>query len=150
MATVANKCHIEAPPEVVFRVLADPKVFAQAIEGVTTVEFLSSATSGVGTRYRQTRAMNGKSYTMDFEITEYVPPQRVRIVNETHGTVWDAVFTLVPAGGGTDLVGRMDTRSKPLLARIMMPLVCLMIRGAVQKDLDAVKSYCERPAAVAR
>ena len=150
MATIVVKRHIDAAPEAVFRAVAEPRSFAEAIVGVTELDFLSPATSGVGTRYRQTRAMKDKQYTMDFEVTEYVPHERVRIVNETHGTVWDSLFTCAPADGGTDLTMRMDTRSKPLIAKIMMPLVCTMIRGAVEKDLDAVKSYCERPAAVAR
>jgi carbon monoxide dehydrogenase subunit G len=150
MATLVVKRHVEAPPETVFRAVAEPQCFAEAIQGVTRIEFLSATTSGAGTRYRQSRSMNDKQYTMDFEITEFVPSQRVRIVNETHGTVWDSVFTLLPSGGGTDLTMRMETQSKPLLARIMMPLVTSMIRGAVEKDLDAVKSYCERSASAAR
>ena len=146
MATITVTRRVEAPANVVFRAVAEPKRFAEAIAGVTKLEFLSAETSGAGTRYRQSRVLNGKENAMEFEVTEWVDNHRVRIVNETHGTVWDSLFTFVPSGGATDLTMRMDTRSKPVLAKIMMPLVCVLIRGAVEKDLDAVKSYCERSA----
>jgi hypothetical protein len=81
---------------------------------------------------------------MDFEVTEYVKNQRARIVNETHGTIWDSVFTVEPDGDATKLTMRMDTTSEQLLPRLMMPLICVLIRRAVESDLDAVKVACER------
>jgi len=144
MATVTVVRAIKAPPDVVFRTVADPRQFAKAIAGVTGLEFLSKTTAGVGTRFRQTRVMKGKSSTMDFEVTEYVKDQRVRIVNETHGTIWDSVFTVERDGDATTLTMRMDTKSERLLPRIMMPLICLLIKKAVEGDMDAVKASCER------
>jgi uncharacterized protein YndB with AHSA1/START domain len=146
MATITVSRRIQAPADVVFRAIADPKRFAAAVGGVTRTEILPGVPSGAGMRYRQTRALDGKERTMDFEMTEYVPNQRLRIVNETDGTVWDSLFTFVSAGHGTDLTMRMDTKSKPLFAKIMVPLVSGLIRGAVEKDIDALKTYCERPA----
>jgi uncharacterized protein YndB with AHSA1/START domain len=139
--TVSRNVH--APAEVVFRAVADPTRFAQAITGVTQLEVLAAPAAGVGTRYRQTRTMNGKETTMEFEVTEYVKNKRVRILNETHGTVWDSVFTFVPSAGSTILTMRMEARSQRLLPRLLMPLICLLIRKSVEKDIDAVKSYCE-------
>ena len=144
MARVTITRNIEAAADVVFQAVADPKQFAQAISGVTRLDFLSPSASGVGTRFRQSRTLNGKEMTMDFEVTEYLPNQRVRIVNETHGTVWDSVFTVSPAASRTTLTMVMNTRSRPLIARLLMPVICLLIRKSVAKDIDAVKTYCER------
>ena len=144
MATVIVERRIRAPADVVFQTVADPGQFAKAIAGVTKLEFLSKTTSGAGTRFRQTRVMKGKSSTMDFDITEYVRNQRVRIVNETHGTVWDSVFTVEPDGNATKLTMRMDTKSEDRFTRLMMPLICMLIKKAVGGDMDAVKAMCER------
>jgi len=143
LATMTVIRSIHAPAGVVFQTVADAKRFAQAISGVTKVEVVSEAPSGVGTRFRQSRLMNGKETTMEFEVTEYVKNERVRIVNETHGTIWDSLFTLAPSNGSTTLTMRMETRSLRLLPRLLMPLVCLFIKKAVEKDIDAVKTFCE-------
>jgi hypothetical protein len=82
LATLEIVRTIHAPAAVVFDTVADPARFAEAISGVTKLEFLSSTKSGAGTRFRQSRLMNGKEMTLDFDIAEYVPNQRVRIVNE--------------------------------------------------------------------
>jgi hypothetical protein len=110
---------------------------------VTDLRFLSQATAGLGTRFRQTRERNGKAMTMDFEITEYEPVSRVRIHNVTHDTEWDSVFSLRPTKTGTQLTVQMTTHSEKPLARVLMPLICLLIRKPVARDIDAVKTWCE-------
>jgi uncharacterized protein YndB with AHSA1/START domain len=81
MATLSIARTIHAPTALVFRTVADPTHFARAISGVTKIEFLSSAKCGLGTRFRQTRVLNGKEMTLDFDVTDYAENQRVRIVN---------------------------------------------------------------------
>jgi uncharacterized protein YndB with AHSA1/START domain len=143
MATVTVTRNIQASADAVFATLADPNRFAEAIAGVTQLEILSGMKSGVGTRFRQTRVMNGRESTMEFEVTEYVPSQRLRIVNETHGTIWDSLFTITPVGSSSTLTMRMETRTDRLLPRLLLPIICLFIKKAVEKDIDAVKAVCE-------
>jgi carbon monoxide dehydrogenase subunit G len=144
MATIVVVREINASADVVFATVADPRRFAQAISGVTKLDILSNTASGAGTRYRQSRTMKGQETTMEFAVTDYARNERVRIVNETHGTVWDSLFTVAPSGTGTRLAMRMETRSKPIVARWLMPLICLFITKAVEQDIQAVKSCCER------
>jgi hypothetical protein len=55
------------------------------------------------------------------------------------------VVTLAPSNGSTELVMRMDTTTRPLVPRLLMPLMLgLFIRKAVEKDFDAVKAFCEK------
>ena len=81
---------IAAPRERVFRAVADPEEFQKAIPGGSTVEYLTAGHQGVGTKFRATRLVKGKPNTFDQEVTEFVPDERVRLVNVTHGTVWDS------------------------------------------------------------
>jgi hypothetical protein len=145
MATIRITRTIHAPAPVVFKIVADPTNFARAIGGVTRIEFLSSTKYGLGTRFRQSRVLNGKEMTLDFDVIDYVENERVRIVNEIHGTVWDSVITLTPASASTTLTMRMDTKTRPLVPRLLMPLMLrLFIRKAVEKDFDSVKAFCEK------
>lgn len=144
MAVVTVIRQIEAPVDVVFGAVADARRFSEVLDGVTHFEFLGDVTSGVGTLYRQTRVMGGREQTMDFEITECVEGERVRILNETHGTVWDTVLTMAPKGDGAcTLTMRMDALADGLFKRMMLTLVCKLIQKAVAKDMDALKAFCE-------
>jgi uncharacterized protein YndB with AHSA1/START domain len=148
MATIRIVRTIHAPIAVVFKTVADPTNFALAISGVTNTEFLSSMNSGLGTRFRQSRVVNGKEMTMDFDVIDYVENERVRIVNEIHGTRWDSVINLAPSSASTTLTMRMDTTTRPLVPRLLMPLMLrLFIRKGVEKDFDAVKAFCEKQSA---
>lgn len=75
---------------------------------------------------------------------EYVPGERVRLVNDTYGTLWDSTFGVRADGGGAVLTLTMDAVTDRLLARVMNRLIARMVQRALDQDLDAVKAYCER------
>lgn len=145
MANVTVTRRIDAPVHVVFRTIAQVEQFSQAVPGILRVEFLSDVKSGVGARFRETRTMMGREASTELEVTEYVENERVRIVSEAGGALWDTVFTVAPDGEGTGLKMVMEARPQTTSARMTMPLVLGMVRTAVEKDMDAVKAFCERP-----
>ena len=142
--TVARR--IDAPVDVVFRTVAHVEQFSQAVPGVLRVEFLSEVKSGAGVRFRETRMMMGREASTELEVTEYVENERVRIASEAGGALWDTVFTVAPDGAGTELKMVMDARPQTLSARMTVPLIIGTVRKAVEQDMDAVTSFCERPA----
>jgi carbon monoxide dehydrogenase subunit G len=144
MGPITTTRYIEAPPEAVFTVIANMQNWAEAVPDVVRVEMLSDTTTGVGTRFRETRLMKGKEATTELEVTEYVENERIRIVADTGGTIWDSVHTVTPERGGTELELSMDARPHTFLARLITPFVKPMLGKALAKDLDAVKLYCER------
>ena len=83
----------------VFRTVAHVEQFSQAVPGILRVEFLSEVKSGVGARFRETRMMMGREASTELEVTEYVENERVRIVSEAGGALWDTVFTVVRRTG---------------------------------------------------
>lgn len=144
MAQVIVKKEIQAPLDVVFKTVAEINEFSRAIQHIVKVEILSEVQFGVGTRFRETRLMKGREATTELEVTEYRRNDRIRIVADSHGTVWDNVFTVVPNElGGTALTMTMDARPHKILPRIVNPLIMRMIRKAVEADMDAVKTFCE-------
>ncbi len=141
--TVVTKA-IAAPIDVVFKTVSDINLFSKAVPHIVNVEFLSPAKAGVGTRFRETRLMRGKKAETELEITEFVENNRVRYVADSHGTVWDTVFTVEPDREYTLLTMTMDAKAKKLIPRIMNRLIRGMVQKAVEQDMNAVKQFCEQ------
>lgn len=135
--------HIDAPVEDVFDTVAHIENFQEVIPHIVDVELLSETTRGVGTRFRETRLMRGREATTELEVTEYVPNERVRLVSDAGGTIWDSVFTTAADGDGTRLDLVMESSPYRMGARLSLPLIGSMLRKALEADLDAVKEHLE-------
>ncbi|MYH48229.1 MAG: hypothetical protein F4151_01535 [Gammaproteobacteria bacterium] len=135
---------IAAPANKVFAAVADVRHFSRAVEHIERVEFLSDTRTGLGTRFRETRVMRGREATVELEITEFAPPERVRFLSEAGGVKWDTVFTVVAGRDrNTRLMLVMEATPLTFPARLMVPLMKGMVRKAIAADMDAVKAYCE-------
>jgi ribosome-associated toxin RatA of RatAB toxin-antitoxin module len=134
---------IAAPVDRVFATVAHIDRFQEAVPHITNVEFLTETRSGVGTRFRETRLMRGREASTELEVTEYVQDERVRLVSDAGGTVWDTVFTVQASGSGTELSMVMDARPYKLTARVVNPMISRMLTKVLETDMDAVKAYCE-------
>lgn len=143
MSTITVTKRIHAPKELVFKTVSDIKNFSKAVPDITNVEFLTEQEYGVGTRFRETRDMNGRKATTDLEVTELVENAHIRIVSDTMGTVWDSLFTVERKEDGTELTLIMDTNAYKLMSKIVNPLMKGIMKKALEKDMVAVKKYCE-------
>ena len=135
---------VAAPPERVFRAVADPEEFQKAIPGGSAVEYLTERRSGVGTKFRATRVRKGKTDAFDQEVTAFEPGCRIGLVNVTHGTVWDSVFEVREDGVRSILSLTLDAKTDRLLPRVMFGAIRGTVQKALDDDLDAVKARCER------
>lgn len=143
MSQTTVVCTINAPIERVFGTVAHIENFAKAVPQIVATQFLSDVTSGVGTRFRETRLMHGREATTELEVTEYVENDRVRIVADAGGTIWDTVFVVSPDPEGVKLTLTMDARPYRLMSKVVNPFIKGFVRKAVESDMDAVKAYCE-------
>jgi carbon monoxide dehydrogenase subunit G len=144
MARTTVSRTIRAPVARVFDTISDIGNFSKAVPDIVKVEFLTEQRSGPGTRFRETRRMGKREVSSELEVKDLVTNERVRMVSDQGGTVWDSVFKVTPAGdGATELTLVMDANAYKLAAKIFNPLIKGMIRKAIEKDLDAVKAYCE-------
>ena len=148
MGTTRVTRTIQAPVEAVFRTVAHIENFREVVPEIVGVEFLTDQKSGVGTRFRETRLMGRRQASTVLEVTEYVPNERVRLVADQGGTVWDSVFTTRDRGDGTvELTLAMDARAYRLMAKLFNPLIKGFVERAIEKDLEAIKVHCERQVA---
>jgi uncharacterized protein YndB with AHSA1/START domain len=145
MSRISITRRINASPDLVFTTVADIRQFSKAVSGIVKYEFLSEVQSGVGTRFRQTRLMNGKEETTELEVTEFVDNNRIRLVTDDHhGTVWDTVFAVTTENGQTVLAMTMDANSFKWMAKFFLFFIMGMVRRAVERDMDSVKAFCEK------
>ena len=136
---------INAPLDLVFKTVADINEYSKVQPHIVKVEFLSGIKLGAGTRFRETRLMKGKEVTTELEVIEYVENDRCRIVSNTHGTIWDSIMTVKQVDGFTLLTLTMDANTKGIINKIIKYMISGMLKKAIEKDLDGIKVYCERP-----
>ncbi len=144
MKPICTTRMIQAPRELVFQTIADVRNFQKAVSHIVLIEFLTEQQHGVGTRFRETRIMNGREQSVDLEVAEFVDNDRVRLVSDAGGTIWDTLFTVSDAPDGVQMNMHMDVRPYKFFARIVMPLIRGMVVKNVESDMDAVKAYCEK------
>lgn len=135
---------IDAPVDRVFDVIADCSQYAIAVPHILETEILSETSRGVGTRFRETRDMNGRQATTEIEVTESTENEQLRFISDSGGTVWDSLYSFSQEQGQTNLSLVMEARPHTLLARLFNPLIKGMVQRALEADMDAVKKYCEQ------
>lgn len=153
MSVTRVEFEIKAPLEAVFHTLADVRNFSKATNDILAIKFLSEQDSGVGCRFRETRDFDGKLFTYEFEITEYVKNERVRLVSEQEGIIRDTLFIVSKSSelaegnsSTTHLTLELQTKSQNLLGRLTGNKGSAEAEAALRRDLELVKAYCESPA----
>jgi len=146
MASVKSEHIIKAPVEMVFDRVTNVANFTTVAPHIKSVEFLSEQTSGIGTKFRETRVMKGRENSTVLEITEYDPPHRARFITDQGGTIWDSVYTTEAAEEGTKLTLVMEARPHRFAAKLITPLIMGMVSKAIEEDNLAVKAHCETTA----
>ena len=140
---VATSRQIKAPIETVFGTIADISNYCKAVPGIIKVEFLSDSNYGIGTRFRETRIMQGKEASTELEVTELTENQRIRFVSNAGGTIWDTVFTVASGDNVTHMNMQMDAVPKSVFAKLITPVILGMVSKAIEQDMDSVQAYCE-------
>lgn len=143
MTQIKVTTDIAAPLPLVFQTIADIREFSKVVPDIVNVEFLTEQQLGKGTRFVETRLMHGKEASTELEVTEYVDNDKIRLVADSHGTVWDTTFTVTEQNGQTTLVMIMDAKAYKLLPKLINPLIKGAVTKAVASDMAQVKAFCE-------
>lgn len=149
MAKFSMSEHVTAPPEVVFAVASDFRHAAEQIQGIESLEVLTAGPIGVGTRFRETRTMFGKSSTEEMQITEFDAPHSYVVETESCGCHFRCEYRFVGDIAGTNVRLNFETTALTLFAKLMSPLSALMMgpmKKCVNADLLDVKRVAEERA----
>lgn len=140
---------VAAPPQIVYGTLTDLAHWPEFLRGVARVEVLTPGTLAIGTRFRETRTMLGRSTTEEMTVAALDPPHRFELTAENHGTRYRVVQNVSAVAGGSQL--RLSFEGTPVtLAAKLGAVLALLFKGAVtrqlQSDLADVKAEAERRA----
>jgi len=145
-------CHINADQARTFALFTDFKNAAANIRGIKHIEVITDGPVGVGTRFRETRTMFGKDAVETMEVTAMDPPRSYSVGCGSCGARFDTTFHFTPDNDGTRVDVNMNAVPTSLFAKIMSPVMGLMMAGTMRKcfenDLADLKAVAEgRPVA---
>ena len=140
---------IAAPPHVVYATVTDIENWQTFIRGIERLEILNPGPLAVGTKFRETRTMLGRTATEEMTVAALTPPGRFDLTAENHGTRYNAHHEITATVGGSRLKLVFEGTAVTLGAKLGM-LVGVLFKGAVKKQLQAdmedIKAEAERRA----
>ncbi len=93
---------VRATPERVWEVLTDLDQAAQTLSGVTSVQRMTDGPYAVGTRWRETRTVLGRSSTEELWVTASDPWRRSEVRAASGGAEYCTEFVLTPRAEGAE------------------------------------------------
>ncbi len=150
MAEIAVRKNVGASARRVWEVVTDLDLVAEAVAAVEKVERLDDGTGfGVGTKWRETRTMFGRTATEVMEVTHIEPG--VSYTVESDGAQAHYMSTVSVESYGDDRSRVMMTFSaeaRGFMGKLMAATVGRLFRKATRSALDAdlndIKAAAER------
>lgn len=125
-----------APADRVFESFTDFPTMADRIACIQHIEMLTNDPIGVGTKFSETRTVMGKQATETFQVVEFEPGRKLRLDTESCGVRYESTYTLTPTADGTHIDFAMHTKPLTLYAKIMSPIMGLMMGGMMKKLIN--------------
>jgi hypothetical protein len=134
---------VARPPRDVFDFITASENASKIVQSVTSLVKLTDGPVRVGTRYRETRLMNGKEQQAELEIVEFEPTQKYAMQNVTEGIETVYQYNLQPERDGTriDLVCELKAKG---IKKLMLPLVATILKKEDGDHLQRVKKILEK------
>jgi uncharacterized protein YndB with AHSA1/START domain len=133
---------IARTPKEVFGFITASENAPKVTSSVVSMVKLTEGIVGVGTRYRETRLMNGKEHSTELEVTAYEPSQRYAMKNSTEGveTVYHYIFQPEKDGTRVNLVCEIKANG---IKKLMVPLVASILKKEDGDHLQRLKRAME-------
>jgi carbon monoxide dehydrogenase subunit G len=139
---------IDGSIQAVWDIISDIEKAAETISGIDKVEILEKPDEGlVGLKWRETRSVYGKTATEVMWITEVMENESYIARAESHGCLYLSTLSLTQEDDGVTLSMRHETKPQVLTAKLLAPLMGLMLKKTFQKlvlqDLIDIKQAVE-------
>ena len=142
MQTFENTVTIQRPAGEVFAFLADFENIPMWNYAIEETSKTSDGPTGVGTRYRQTRSIPGRSVE-EFEITVFEPASRLAIQGQIGPFQATISYQLEAAADVTKLVNNVELNRPQAMPKLLAPLATSRIKAAVAQNLGKLKLLLE-------
>jgi len=140
---VTSSIVINMPSAEVFDVIADMSKNPTWQRGQVSCVWTSDPPIGLGSTYDQEARFLGKSIVSTFEVTEFEPGTRIRIVS-TGGTMdIDVTRTVEARGDDRCEVGAIVRGDAPGVMKLLGPLLPRIVRSSVRADYRRLKALLE-------
>jgi uncharacterized protein YndB with AHSA1/START domain len=141
MISYSSDVTIARPPHAVYEALLDPALYSKWTDMVD-VSFDATEGARVGTHGTFRLSKGPFKGTLEMEVTELDPDQRV-VFHVTHPSLdWRAVSTLVPDGSGTRLTYAGELRLRGW-RRILEPFAARDVRDGEAAEAVKLKALLE-------
>ncbi|HSK88229.1 MAG TPA: SRPBCC family protein [Anaerolineales bacterium] len=133
---------ISCSPEEVFDFITTSDNAPKVVQSVKSMVKLSEGPARLGTRYRETRLMNGREQHAELEVVAYEPNHRYAMKNVTGGIEIVYQYTFHPEADGTrvDLVCEVKAGG---LKKLMLPMVVSILKKEDGDHLQRLKKALE-------
>ena len=138
---------IMAPIEAVFATMTEIERWPDIISGISDIEVLTAGPMAIGTTFRETRQMYGRTATEEMTVAEFNAPHLFVLTAENHGTFYRAEHVLEPDGENTRMKMSFEGTPVTLFARLLSPLGLFMknsVKKMLEADLAELKSAAEQ------
>lgn len=146
MTEIQTSIEIERPADVVFDYVADMANNPSWQRGQQRCTWTSEPPIAVGSTYDQKARFLGKAIVSSFEVVEFEPGRRIRIVSTAGTMAIDVTRTVEPLGDDRCLVGAEVNGDPPGVLRLLGPLLSPLVRRSVAGDYERLKANLEASA----
>jgi carbon monoxide dehydrogenase subunit G len=140
--TFENTITIHRAPEEVFAFLADFENVPKWNYAIDKTRKTSPGPVGIGTTYRQTRSIPGKSEE-GFEVTVFEPGKRLAIRGQIGPFRARIGYLVEAAPGGTRLTNDVALDASPGVLGLAARLATSRVKAAVAENLSKLKEILE-------
>jgi len=142
MATFEMTEWVARSPKDVFQFVTESANAPKVNDSVVRMEPLTDGPVGAGTRYRETRMINGKEQQAELEVVAFEDRSRYSVRNETQGieTVYEYEFSPENDGTRIDLTCHVNATG---LKKAMVPIVVNILKKQDSDHLLRLKSVME-------
>ncbi|MGB5755964.1 MAG: SRPBCC family protein [Acidimicrobiales bacterium] len=137
MRELTVSLEVAAEPESVWAIITDLDAFERAISAIEKVERLDDGDGfEVGTRWRETRKMFGRTATEEMEVTSIDDGRSYVTEADSHGAHYRTVMAVeLSASGGTRLSTTFGAEPHGLVTKVVAATVGRLFERATQKAL---------------
>jgi len=130
---------VEASAEDVWHVITNLDTFDNTISAIERVERLDDGEAfGVGTEWRETRTMFGRTATEEMRVTNMVPGRSYVTVADSHGAVYRSEMAVEPTGGDACKVSMtFGAETHGVIARVLSATLGRLFERATRKACAA-------------
>lgn len=134
---------IERPATEVFELVADMARNPEWQRGMESCRWTSPPPIGVGSTYDQVAKFLGRSIITSFEVVEFEPGHRIRIVSTKSSFPLDITRTVDPVGERSCRVTARVVGEPSGILGLAEPIIRPLVRWTIRRDYRQLKARLE-------